>query len=332
MLPVADSVAAAEPEMKLYVELIEHMDPDDVHIEMVPIPGGTFIMGSPATEEFRNEDEGPQHEVRIDPIWMSKCEIPWEVFECWMMDLDIMHRKYKKAARTARDDAADEYQLSQPTEPYSDMTFGMGRRRYPAICMSQLSCRIFCMWLSAKTGRYYRLPTEAEWEYACRAGTTTAYYFGDDVKDLDDYAWYYDNGDEKYHKIGTKKPNPWGLCDMHGNVAEWVLDQHTTDLYAQSAGKVTDNPLAVPKTLYPRIVRGGSWDDDPETLRSAVRSKSTAAWKTQDPQIPQSIWYHTDAMHVGFRIVRPLREPTAEQRKEKWDKHAPFQDRKRGRN
>ena len=168
----------------------------------------------------------------------------------------------------------------------------------------------------------YRLPTESEWEYACRAGTTTAYSFGNDPEKLDGYAWYYDNAGEdreaNYHKIGLKKPNPWGLFDMHGNVSEWVLDQYQPEHYAGFAGNGEQNIyslLEVPTELYARIVRGGSWDDDPDALRSAARHKSDPEWKIQDPQLPQSIWYHTDALHVGFRLVRPLKVPSEAIRK-----------------
>jgi formylglycine-generating enzyme required for sulfatase activity len=255
----------------------------------------------------------------------------WDAYEVWMFDLDIHLREYNKIAANERDAAADEYQLTQPTEPYTDMTFGMGKKSYPAICMTQLAARTFCQWLSAKTGRYYRLPTEAEWEYACRAGTSTAYSFGDEPDQLDDYAWYYDNSDEKYHPVGKKKPNAWGLHDMHGNVAEWVLDQHLPDFYARGGKETVENPLAIPTTEYMRVVRGGSWDDDAPLLRSAARVKSTPEWKKQDPQIPQSIWYLTDALHVGFRVVRPLAKPTAEELANKWDKSLPVQDRKAGR-
>jgi formylglycine-generating enzyme required for sulfatase activity len=321
-LEVANSMAKTEAEMKPYTELIEH---SDGKIEMLPIKGGKFLMGSPASEKGRKDDEGPQHEVQVDPFWMAKCELTWDAYEVWMADLDVFTREVTGVPANARDKAADKYQLTQPTKPYTDMSFGMGKRQYPAICMTQHSARIFCKWLSAKTGRYYRLPTEAEWEYACRAGTTTAYSFGDDPDKLGDYAWTMDNSEEKYQKVGQKKPNPWGLHDMHGNVAEWVLDQHTTDFYGKFAGKTAVNPLAIPLTEYNRVVRGGSWDSDAAAARSAARNASHLDWKQQDPQLPQSIWYLTDALGVGFRVVRPLVEPTAEEEKAKWDKSEPPQ-------
>jgi formylglycine-generating enzyme required for sulfatase activity len=179
--------------------------------------------------------------------------------------------------------------------------------------MTQFAAKMYCKWLSAKTGRYYRLPTEAEWEYACRAGTKTAYWFGDDPKKLDTYGWYTGNSDDKYQKVCKKKPNPWGLYDMHGNVCQWVLDQYVADFYARSAGRVAVNPLAPPTKEYGRVVRGGSWDDEPERCRSAARRWSNKDWKKQDPQLPQSPWYMTDANFVGFRVVRPLRMPTAKE-------------------
>jgi formylglycine-generating enzyme required for sulfatase activity len=322
-LPVKDSEAKTQAEMRPYTELIEHSDET---IEMVPIPGGKFLMGSPPSEEGHQKDEAPQHEVEISPFWMGKYEITWDVYEMWMADLDIFRRQVNQEAETPRDKAAEKYQISQPTKPYTDMTFGMGKRGYPAICMTQHSARVFCQWLTAKTGRYYRLPTEAEWEYACRAGTKTAYSFGDDPAKLGEYAWFYDNSNEKYQKIGRKKPNPWGLYDMHGNVAEWCLDQYTTDFYKKCADQgIVKNPLAIPLTEYPRVVRGGSWDADAAACRSAARLGSTEEWKQQDPQEPQSIWYFTDALHVGFRVVRPLEVPSDEEKATKWDKSEPPQ-------
>jgi formylglycine-generating enzyme required for sulfatase activity len=327
-LPVPDSEAATEGEMKPYIELLEHTQ---AKIEMVPIKGGEFLMGSPDKEEGRKDDEGPQHKVKVSPFWMGKFETTWDAYEVWMFDLDIQRRELKGEAKNARDVLSEEYQISQPTSPYTDMTFGMGKKGFPAICMTQFAARTYCEWLSRKTGRYYRLPTEAEWEYACRAGTTTRWSFGDEADKLDDHAWHFDNAGEKYHKVGTRKPNPWGLFDMHGNVAEWTLDEYSTDFYKKSAVEIVTNPLLAPKTEYPQVARGGSWDADPIETRSAARDKSTPDWKKQDPQIPKSIWYHTDATFVGFRIVRPLTEPSAEERKAKWDNFEPRPDRKQGR-
>ena len=314
---VEGSTASTEADMKPYAEKIDYTR---VTIKMLPIPAGKFVMGSPATEEGRNSDEGPQHEVTFAPFWMSECEITWDSYDTFMSGTDILLRQVKNIERTERDDLIDA--VSRPTEPYTDMTFGMGKRGYPAICMTQHAARKFCEWLSAKTGRYYRLPTEAEWEYACRAGTTTAYSYGNNPADLPEYAWFSGNTNGKYEKVRLKKPNPWGLYDMHGNAAEWVLDQYHEEGYQPGPAL---NPLAVPTTLFPRVVRGGGWDFDPEDCRSAARLASDELWKAQDPQLPQSIWYHTDALAVGFRIVRPLNTPTPEDRAAKWDKTEPLQ-------
>lgn len=322
-LSIPDADAKTDAAMKPYTELIEHTD---AKIDMVPIHGGKFVMGSPDGEKSRYPDEGPQHEVEISPFWMAKCEITWDAYEVWMSDLDILKRQQLSFPETPRDKLAEKFQLTQPTKPYTDMTFGMGKRGFPAICMTQHSARVFCQWLSQKTGRYYRLPTEAEWEYACRAGTATAYSFGDDSGKLGEYGWFLDNSEEKYQKVGLKKPNPWGLYDMHGNVAEWCLDQYTTKFYGECKEKgVVKDPLAIPLTEYNRVVRGGSWDDGLRRTRSAARVASSIDWKQQDPQVPQSIWYFTDALFLGFRIVRPLTEPSDAEKAVKWDKSEPPQ-------
>jgi formylglycine-generating enzyme required for sulfatase activity len=316
LLAVANSVAKSEQEMKSYTDRIPNTQ---AKFDMLPIPGGTFTMGSPDDEEDRFDDEGPQFKVKVEPFWMGKCEVSWDEYEPFMMCLDIAYRRQNDVQLTSLEKNADA--VSRPTKPYTDMTFGMGKEGYPAICMTQLAAGMYCKWLTQKTGRYYRLPTEAEWEYACRAGTKTPYSFGDDPDEIDGFAWHIDNSEETYQKVGKKKPNPWGLHDMHGNVAEWVLDQHVEGHYAKFSGKTVSvvEALAIPTKLFPRVVRGGSWDDDLDAHRSAARITSTPDWKEQDPQFPQSIWYHTDAVFVGLRVVRPLREPTAEEKKKIWD-------------
>ncbi|HIM23422.1 MAG TPA: formylglycine-generating enzyme family protein, partial [Verrucomicrobia bacterium] len=207
--------------------------------------------------------------------------------------------------------------VARPTTPYVKMSFGMGTEGFPAISMTQHAANTYCKWLTAKTGHYYRLPTEAEWEYACRAGTTTMYSFGDDPALIDEYAWHDGNSDSKYQKVGTKKSNTWGLHDMHGNVSEWTLDQFVPDIYATFKDTIS-NPFKYGNSLYPRVARGGSWMDKPEQLRSAVRIASSAEWKLQDPQLPKSIWYHTDAQFLGFRVIRPLIVPSAQDMHKYW--------------
>ena len=301
--------AATEADMKPYTQDIVGTE---ITFEMVPIKGGVYKMGSPESEEGREDKEGPQHTVKIEPFWMGKHEVTWDEYDVWSFDLDIQRRELEKQKPTELDKITDA--ITRPTKPYTDMTFDMGHEGFPAICMTQLAAKVYCEWLTAKTGHYYRLPTEAEWEYACRAGTTTAYSFGDRADDLEEYSWYFDNSPDGYHKIGLKKPNPWGLYDMHGNVAEWVLDGYTEGFYAKCAeNQPAVFPLAIPTEEFGRIVRGGGWDDDPEKLRSASRTLSEEWWKEQDPQIPKSVWYHTEALHVGFRVIRPLQKPTEEE-------------------
>jgi formylglycine-generating enzyme required for sulfatase activity len=204
------------------------------------------------------------------------------------------------------------------------MDFGMGRNGFPAICMTQHAANKYCQWLSAQTGHFYRLPTEAEWEYAARAGTKTAYFFGDDPAQLKDYAWFFENAPNfQYSVVGKKKPNPWGLYDIYGNVCEWTLDQYSDGTYkswaADAATGVLGNTWIKSKTPYPHVARGGHYDDDPEMLRSGARRASEPGWKQQDPQLPKSIWYLTDATWLGFRIVRPLEIPTVEEMYSAWN-------------
>ncbi len=323
-----DAPASADA-MKAYTETVPAAK--DATFDMVPVPGGEFTIGSPATETGRKEDEGPQVKVAVDPFWIGKCEMTWDVYRGFMengkarnkdgtlnRDSNIMTPE----APEVKDGETLVDVVSQPTPPYVPMHFEMGEgygAGWPAIAMTHHAASKFCEWLSAQTGHYYRLPTEAEWEYACRAGTTTAYSFGDDPAQLGDYAWYPDNADYTYQKVGRKKPNPWGLHDMHGNVSEWCLDAYLPDAYAKwEAG--AKNPWHAAVNRYPHVTRGGHYyEGGPETLRSAARVPSDPSWKAIDPQNPKSIWYLTSNQYIGLRVVRPMAVPDVKVMHKMWN-------------
>ncbi len=301
-----------QADMKQYTNAIPGTQ---VIYDMMPIPGGEFTMGSPDAESGRGKDEGPQQKIKISPFWMGKFEVTWNEYEIFMFPDDEKKLRETFPSEDYVNKVSDA--VTRPSKPYMEMSFGMGKDGYPAISMTQHAANKYCHWLSAKTGHFYRLPTEAEWEYACRAGTTTAYSFGDDAAKLAEYGWFEQNGDFKYQKVGKKKPNPWGLHDIHGNVWEWCLDQYEPN-YDKFVGAMSQNPWNKATTPYPHVVRGGSYDDTPDKLRSAARRASDRSWKMRDPQLPKSIWWLTDAQTVGFRLVRPLNVPPAEELQKYW--------------
>jgi formylglycine-generating enzyme required for sulfatase activity len=267
--------------------------------DMQAIPAGKFKMGS----KTGKPDEQPVHEVKLDAFWIGKHEVTWDIFE------PFLYRDYEKKASEGAIPAEVDA-VTRPTKPYLDMTFGMGKEHQPAVAMTQYNAIQFCKWLYVRTGIFYRLPTEAEWEYACKAGTETNYSFGNDASKLGDYAWYKDNSNNKTHQVGQKKPNPWGLFDMYGNISEWTYDQYIADFYGQSKDKTAENPVATPEKLYPNAVRGGSYDETPNNLTSTVRLASDPSWKQLDPQIPKSNWWFPEAPFVGMRLVRPVKTPS----------------------
>jgi formylglycine-generating enzyme required for sulfatase activity len=262
--------------------------------------------------------------VDVAPFWMSKYELTWAEYRQYMALYGIFKEFDSRGERKVT--AANEIDaITAPTELYDpSFTFEYGEDpQFPAVTMTQYSARQYTKWISGITGNFYRLPSEAEWEYACRAGTQTAYHFGDDADQLGDHAWYFENSDSKPHKVGEKKPNPWGLYDMHGNVAEWTMDQVLVDGYQQFAGKTLKaaDALVWPKTLVPRAIRGGSWDDDAKDCRSAARlSSQERDWKTEDPNLPLSPWWFTSdpTRGIGFRVIRPLTEPASREARERF--------------
>lgn len=340
-------VSTAE-EMKPYDLKIDPV-PDHA-ISMIPLPAGEVTLGSPDGEEGREESEGPQRTVKVDPFWIASTETTWALYIKFMDNgiarnkdgtLDLDSNRDTQEAPVVDGDRPLVDVVSQPTPPYTAMHFNMGEGgydpRYPAISMTQHAASKFCEWLTAHTGQFYRLPTEAEWEYAARAGSKDAYHFGNDAATIEEYAWTEDNSEESYQPVGKKKANPWGLYDMHGNAAEWVLDAGSEDFRAALPNGIL-NPWNVPIDRYPRLTKGGSWRESVDRLRSGARTESSKNWKVIDPQNPKSVWYHTntdsispEGHAVGFRIVRPLAVPPPEElhlywNSDWWDPARNFQD------
>jgi len=274
-------------------------------IDMVAIEGGAYKMGVEKGDKSRGDDEKPIHEVVVDDFWMGKYEITWEQYDAFVYGKFDMGQVESISKLTNLGIDA----ITGATTPYMDMSFGMGKGPNPAVNMTQYGAIMYCKWLTAKSGVFYRLPTEAEWEYVCKKGKN------DEESNVMEIAWYEDNSDGKYQRTGTKKPNSLGIYDMLGNVSEWVLDQYDANYYSKSP---KENPWNIPTKLYPRVVRGGSWKDTASKLCCTARHRSRSNWKVRDPQIPKSKWWHTEASFIGFRVVRPKVQPSPEEIKKYW--------------
>ncbi|MDH3732672.1 MAG: formylglycine-generating enzyme family protein [Gemmatimonadota bacterium] len=281
-----------------------------VSFEMTYVGGGSFLFGSPAQEEGRGEDEGPRFQVEVSPFWVGVHEVTadeYAVFRNPLLDSD-------STAIPGHTVAVDA--VSRPSPPYEDPGHGLDEGRHPAVGMTQLGALRYARWLSEKTGRLYRLPTEAEWEYACRAGSMDPLGSIDPAA-LPEHAWFAENSDETHQPVGAREPNAWGVHDMLGNVAEWTLDEYRADFYGTLEDGAED-PWAQPTSVHPRTVRGGAFDDQAAQLRCADRLESTLRWKRRDPQIPKSRWWNTDSPHVGFRLVAPAGDWTLESIRAYW--------------
>ena len=226
-----------------------------VGVEMVPLPAGRVKLA--ATSE----------EAAVGPFWISRTEVLWDAYDVWVFGMD----QGGQVATGKGEDA-----VSRPSKPYLLPGQSFGHAGRPALAMTFQGAEQFARWLSEKTGRKYRLPTEAEWEYACRAGTAEP-----TGASLAESAWYWDNSDEKTHAPGTRKPNAFGVADMLGNVAEWV-----------------------PGADGQPVIKGGSFDDEAKDVTCGSRRRQTSAWNATDPQLPKSRWWLPDAPFVGFRLVR----------------------------
>ena len=314
-----------KPKSGLYVETEQgymvpyrlHIPDLEIEIDMIPIRGGTFLMGSAETDPEGRNDEGPQVRVTVEPFWMAKHEVTWGNYKPYMATYQYFRTNEHKKIRVVNDENKVDA-ITSPTEMYlPEMRFYPREdNRFPAMSMTQYAAKQYTKWLNRMTGVQYRLPFEAEWEYACRAGSKKRYHFGDDTERLHRYAWYDGNSREEPHFVGQKLPNQLGLHDMHGNVAEWVLDQYSPTGYKRIEEKIRrgENVTALgtfrqPDTITGRIVRGGGFVDNADICRSANRlAHDEVKWKDQDADLPTSThWLASDDfMHIGFRIMRPL--------------------------
>jgi sulfatase modifying factor 1 len=310
----------------------------DVSFRMIPVPGGRFRMGSGDAEAGRTADEGPAYEVTVDPFWIGQHEVTWREYKRYMAACDLFIAMQAAQLRPITADTQADA-VTAPSNLYDPtMTFMNGEGPdLPAVTMTQFAARQYTKWLSGLTGRFYRLPAESEWEYACRAGSASPWSCGDEADALEEHAWFVDNADDTTHPVGTKLPNAFGLHDMHGNVAEWVVDELVAGGYAEPAA--LPQPVSVaatiqwPARLYPRVLRGGAYYDEASECRSAARRGSRDAggtakdpdWKDVDPNFPKSPWWYTEepALGVGLRVVRPFAAPAAAERPRWWDADVP---------
>ncbi|MDH6358144.1 SUMF1/EgtB/PvdO family nonheme iron enzyme [Parabacteroides sp. PF5-9] len=288
-----------------------------IAFNMKAVPGGTFQMGSTAEEPFHKQDEAPVRSVTVAPFFMAEVEVTWDMF--WAFYGNTMSEgRTPPEAVYANNSRADVDAISGPTPPFGLPDQGWGSGNRPAITMTHYAAETFCQWLSLKTGKKYRLPTEAEWEYAARGGTETPYFFPGSPKDFSDqgfwrkffdaktdsissYVIYSKNSKNKTQEPDMVKPNPFGLKNMLGNVMEYCADKYDPEAYTKSGTHVTD-PLITTGEEY--VVRGGNYTSDAADVRAAARDYTKhEAWLRTDPQQPKSIWWYSDIRGIGFRVV-----------------------------
>ncbi len=290
-LSLLTGVAQTDPES--FKPVVQDVPGSTLRFTMVPIPGGRFLMGNP-------KGDRPQRNVQVAPFWMGAFEVSRDEFDVFYKD--------ENTSQNSRVDA-----VTRPSPQYIDLSLGMGKEGgFPVNSLSQHAALMYCRWLYDKTGVFYRLPTDAEWEYACRAGSNSTWFFGDKAADLDKYAWYDKNSNNKFQRSGQKLPNAWGLYDMLGNVSEWTLNHYDAAAIEQLKDNATDSVPPANPLRYPKSTRGGSFADGPAVASCGSRIPSDPSWNRRDPQIPKSKWWLTEASFVGFRLVRPLQQPPAE--------------------
>ncbi len=296
----------------------EQIPGSTVSFTMIAVPGGTFNMGSPDDEPLRDTDEGPVRKVKVDSFFMAEIEVSWDEYLAFYSQTSGEGRSTDSEGVRASGKQTDA--ITGATPPYGQPDLGWGKGQRPAISISYHAAETYCRWLSVVTGKHYRLPSEAEWEYACRGGTATPYFFkGDpgkfeksglrakisrnDTSVINTFVVYAENSRSKTQEPDFVAGNPLGLKNMSGNVAEFCSDWYQSDAYANYPGDMVMNPKG-PSTGTERVIRGGSYKDAAGNVRSAARDHTrTEAWLHTDPQLPKSIWWYSDCFYVGFRVV-----------------------------
>ncbi len=285
-----------------------------VSFKMVAIPGGQFKMGTPENEPFRRSDEGPVINVAVDSFWIGEIEVSWNEYLAFFNATSSQGRK--ESVETNEDVDG----ISGATPPWGAPDQGWGKGTRPAITMSHHAAVTYCRWLSSVTGKKYRLPTEAEWEYAARGGTETPYFFQGTPKDyeatgfwhklfgvdttvINSYVIYQENSPLKTQEPFKVWANPFGLKNMLGNVWEFCLDYYDPAVYSKYPKTVVKNPRG-PRDGLEHVIRGGAYNSTAKDLRAGRRDFTrTKDWLVTDPQIPKSIWWYSDSKNVGFRVV-----------------------------
>ena len=294
-----------------------------IDFEMIAIPGGSFLLGSPETEEFRKSNEGPQVNVKIEQFWMGKTEVSWDEYNTFIKETSIEGRTEDQVEKIQNNEVDA---ITGPTPAYGNPGQGWGRGKRPAITMTHYAAQKYCDWLSQKTGKKYRLPTEAEWEYACRGNSEGEYFFdgkpseytsqgfwkdlfGVDTSTINSYVIYKENSNNKTHEPKSVSPNSFGLLNMLGNVKEFCSDYYKEDIYKYySNSENVFNPTG-PKGGDEYVIRGGAFNSDAADLRISSRDFTrNDAWLMTDPQIPKSLWWYSDCKDVGFRVVCEFNE------------------------
>lgn len=305
LVPLAAGLAIAADAPKKYTETVTAKNGTKISFDMVLVPGGSFTMGSPDAEAGRKPHEGPQIKVRVDPFYLCTTETTMELFLAYYAETgtgkkDVAEGDATPVAAPSVPAGADA--ITGPTPVYGDLSMGFDKT-HPAIGVTWHNAATFCKWLSSKTGKKYRLPTEAEWEFAARAGSATPFGDCDSPSALGDFCWFDGNADRMPHPVGKKKPNAFGLYDMRGNVWEWVEDFYSATAYQEAGTGEIANPTG-PKDGKVHVARGGCYDSADTELRCAFRGFEENWWRMNDPQIPKSKWWLPQMDIIGFRVAR----------------------------